>query len=76
MTDDPDYWLDHFNGDSSLAALVVGGLTRRRCAWCEVELRPCNMARHVAAKHFRQLTIDDVLADSRNEKRRGANRAG
>jgi hypothetical protein len=61
MTDDPSFWLDHFNGDSRMAALVVGGLTRHRCAWCERELRPCNMARHVAARHHRQMTIYDVL---------------
>jgi hypothetical protein len=39
------------------AAVVV------RCGWCGRELRPCNLGRHVAAAHFRQLTIDDVLAD-------------
>lgn len=61
MTDDPSFWLDHFNGDSRLAALVVGGLTRRRCPWCERELRPCNIARHIAARHFRQMTIDEML---------------
>jgi hypothetical protein len=60
---DPSYWLDRFNGDGALAALVVGGLTRRPCPWCGRELRPCNLARHIAAAHFRQLTIDDVLAD-------------
>lgn len=58
---DPSYWLDHFNGDQHLTAFVIGGLTRRPCIWCEAELRPCNMARHVAACHFRQLTIDDEI---------------
>ena len=61
MSDDPSYWLDHFDGDGQLAALVVGGMTKQRCGWCERELRPCNMARHIAAAHFRQLTIDDML---------------
>jgi hypothetical protein len=70
LIDDPDYWLDHFNGDSTLAALVVGGMTRRRCLWCERELRPCNMARHVGAAHFRQLTLDEVIADVEHEKGR------
>jgi hypothetical protein len=60
-TDDPSYWLDYFVGDTRLAALVVGGLTRRRCPWCERELRPCNMGRHIAARHHRQMTIYDVL---------------
>jgi hypothetical protein len=60
---DPTYWLDHFNGDERLAYLVVGSMTRRPCPWCKRELRPCNMRRHIAAAHFRQLTIDDVLDD-------------
>ena len=64
MTDDPSYWIDHFDGDYHLAHLVIGGMTRRKCLWCERELRPCNMRRHVAARHFRQLTIFDVLGES------------
>lgn len=72
MSVDPSYWLDHFDGDDRLAAFVLGGLTRRRCGWCERELRPCNMARHVAAAHFRQLTLDDVLDDG--QKKRGRDR--
>lgn len=76
MNDDPDYWLDYFNGDSSLAALVVGSLTRRSCPWCEAELRPCNLDRHIAAKHFRQLTLDDVLADiGKGHKKKRAGRS-
>jgi hypothetical protein len=39
----------------------LGALARTRCAWCGRELRPCNLPRHVAAAHFRQLTIDEVL---------------
>ena len=61
MTDDPSYWLDHFNGDEHLAAFVVAGLAKRRCPWCEAKLRPCNLTRHIAARHFRQLTIYDLL---------------
>jgi hypothetical protein len=73
VIDDPDYWLDHFNGDGHLAALVVGGMTRRRCQWCEAELRPCNMRRHVEARHFKQLSIYDVLGpDEAPRKRRAA----
>ena len=41
----------------------AGAMVVVRCGWCGRELRPCNLARHVAAAHFRQLTIDDVLAD-------------
>jgi len=69
VSDDPSYWLDHFNGDDRLAALVVGSLTPRKCEWCERRLRPCNMRRHVEAAHFRQLTIFDVLALSPEHKR-------
>ena len=75
MSADPSYWLDHFNGDSSLAALVVGSLTRRKCPWCPRQLRPCNLDRHIAAEHFRQLTLDDVLADiGRGQKKSGRDR--
>ena len=40
----------------------------RKCVWCDAMLRPCNMGRHVAARHHRQLTIFDgmtgaVIAD-------------
>jgi hypothetical protein len=59
VNDDPNYWLERFNGDSHLAWLVIGGMTKRRCPWCERELRPCNLNRHIAARHFRQMTIDD-----------------
>jgi len=41
----------------------LGAMVVVRCGWCGRELRPCNLARHIAAAHFRQLTIDDVLAD-------------
>jgi len=41
----------------------TGAMAVVRCGWCGREMRPCNLARHVAAAHFRQLTIDDVLAD-------------
>ena len=61
MSADPSYWLDHFNGDGHLAALIVGGLTPRPCPWCGRKLRPCNMTRHIDAAHFRQMTIFDAL---------------
>lgn len=61
MPPDPSYWLERFNGNERLTAFVVGGLTRHKCDWCERELRPCNMARHIAAQHYRQLTIDDMI---------------
>lgn len=38
-------------------------LIRQPCPWCGRSLRPCNLSRHVAAQHFKQLTIDDVLAE-------------
>ena len=37
-------------------------LIRRKCPWCDRVLRPCNLSRHIAANHYRQLTIDDALA--------------
>lgn len=40
---------------------LQAALIRVRCTWCERELRPCNMRRHVDAAHFKQLTVDDVL---------------
>lgn len=46
-----------------LVAFIDGGMRPRPCPWCGRGLRPCNLSRHVAAVHFRQLTIDDVLAD-------------
>ena len=61
MSDDPSYWLDHFNGDSELAALLTGSMTRRPCPWCGRGLRPCNLQRHIDAAHFKQLTIDDIV---------------
>jgi hypothetical protein len=63
---DPSYWLDHFNGDGHLAALMVGSLTRHPCPWCGRWLRPCNLTRHIAVQHFRQLTIDDELRERRD----------
>lgn len=35
----------------------------RPCPWCSRRMRPCNLSRHIAAQHFRQLTIDDALAE-------------
>lgn len=35
-------------------------LLRVKCPWCERSLRPCNLSRHVAAAHHRQLTIYDM----------------
>lgn len=54
---------DEFRAEdrAGLEAFIAAGLERRRCLWCERELRPCNMRRHVEARHFRQLTIYDVL---------------
>lgn len=40
-------------------------LLRVRCPWCDRDLRPCNLKRHIDATHFRQLTIDDVLTASK-----------
>jgi hypothetical protein len=34
---------------------------RQSCPWCERVLRPCNLSRHIAAQHYRQLTIFDLL---------------
>jgi hypothetical protein len=39
----------------------LGALVTTRCEWCDKELRPCNLGRHIMAKHFRQLTIFDVI---------------
>ena len=47
--------------DSETAALLA--LIKRKCPWCERELRPCNLDRHIAKEHFRQLTIDEALHD-------------
>ena len=47
--------------DPRLEAFIAAGQVRKPCPWCEVELRPCNLTRHIAARHFRQLTIYDVL---------------
>jgi hypothetical protein len=33
-------------------------LVRTRCIWCERELRPCNLDRHVRAAHFRQEELE------------------
>ena len=40
----------------------AAALIKTRCGWCELVLRPCNLARHVAAKHYKQLTIDVLAA--------------
>ena len=42
-------------------------LIRHRCPWCGRSLRPCNLGRHIAKAHFRQLTVDDVIADLKRE---------
>lgn len=47
------------------AQLGAGVVTR--CAWCGLRLRPCNLARHVSANHFHQLTIDDVLNQQKEQ---------
>lgn len=45
-------------------------LLRVRCPWCEPVrwLRPCNLSRHIAAAHFKQLTIYDALGDPEKGK--------
>lgn len=48
-----------FARDPELARRAAA--VRRPCGWCEDVLRPCNLARHVQARHFRQLTIDEIL---------------
>jgi hypothetical protein len=53
--------IERWGMDPHLVAFIDGGMQRRRCAWCERELRPCNMKRHVTARHHRQLTIYDEL---------------
>jgi hypothetical protein len=63
VTYDVGKLLDRWGHDPRMVALIDGGMRRRRCGWCERELRPCNMRRHIAAQHFRQLTIYDVLED-------------
>lgn len=42
-------------------------LLRVDCPWCERRLRPCNLGRHIASRHFRQLTIYDVMAEPGND---------
>ena len=39
-------------------------LIRHPCPWCGRSLRPCNLSRHIAKEHFRQLTIYDALGDA------------
>jgi hypothetical protein len=46
--------------DSAWAAELA--LIRRPCPWCGRSLRPCNLARHIEVTHFRQLNIDEVIA--------------
>jgi hypothetical protein len=46
---------------------IEASLRRSKCAWCERELRPCNMRRHVDAAHFHQLTVDEALAEREPE---------
>lgn len=53
----PRLWQLHPERAAAAAAIV------RPCPWCERRLRPCNLSRHVAAAHFRQLTIDAALAE-------------
>ena len=48
--------------DAVRAAGKRGAAVTVRCIWCKRELRPCNVGRHIAAQHFRQLTIDDVFS--------------
>ena len=45
----------------------AGAMVVVRCGWCGRELRPCNLARHTASAHYKQLTIDDVLDEIRHE---------
>ncbi len=75
MSSDPSYWLDHFDGDEQLAALVVGGMTRRRCPWCERELRPCRSGGTSTRSTSPQTTIDEIL-DSDLHAGSGGKRAG
>jgi hypothetical protein len=67
VTYDVGKLIDRWGFDSPLVWMIAAGMQRRRCGWCERELRPCNMRRHVAAQHFRQLTIYDVLDVERKE---------
>ena len=53
--------VDKWGHEPHLVAFIDAGQQRRPCPWCGTELRPCNLDRHVAARHFRQLTIYDVL---------------
>lgn len=41
---------------------VLCARMRRPCPWCERQLRPCNLSRHIAAQHHAQLTIYDELS--------------
>jgi hypothetical protein len=50
--------------EERVAWAMACALIRRKCPWCDRELRPCNMARHVDAAHFHQLTVDEVIADA------------
>lgn len=33
----------------------------RVCPWCRRSFRPCNLSRHIAAAHYRQMTIEEEL---------------
>lgn len=37
------------------------------CPWCERVLRPCNLSRHIATGHFRQLTIYEAIRDAKTK---------
>ena len=45
---------------------------RMRCPWCQILIRPCNFDRHVLARHFAQLTIDDELRELLDRERKDA----
>jgi hypothetical protein len=59
--------------DAQAAAVITmidASLRRIPCPWCELRYRPCNLGRHVAAAHHRQLTIWDVFDAVENEQGR------
>lgn len=53
--------LERWGHDPKLVAFIDAGQRRYPCGWCDRELRPCNRDRHIQARHFRQLTVDDML---------------
>jgi hypothetical protein len=43
-----------------------------RCPWCEIKVRPCNVDRHVRARHHAQLTVYDELERIEREREHAA----